>query len=97
MYNLIAHGALEAPLVPLMPPSQPLLGSVDRLPTLRALRHLDRLERHVRFLSAPYPFDCLLLYPFSALEGKHPIFRSESRVLSPTALIIKVFSGEGRE
>ena len=44
--HLVAHGALEAALVPLEAPGQPLLRGVHRLAAHRALGHLHRLERH---------------------------------------------------
>ena len=45
--DLVAHGALEAPSMPLVPPSQLLLCCIDGFSTLWALGHLDRLERHL--------------------------------------------------
>ena len=53
LWDLVAHGALEAACVPLVPPGQLLLSGIHRFAALWAFGHLDRLERHLlRFLSA---------------------------------------------
>ena len=71
-WDLVAHWALEAPSVPLVPTSQLLLCGINRFCTLRALGHLYRLERHLRFLSARCRFAWLPLLTTVSLPCPPP-------------------------